>query len=130
MSIENVTTALQVAATTGNGFTFFLPEPRFVTFRVTGNGSVTGGALTIEVGTGRNLNAMMTTTPLSGTAGAGIAWTTLTVISVPANSTVEYSAGSVSGNLRARISTTVTGGTVTVTAVRPESFQGWSRRPS
>src|SRR6266496_35286 len=34
-----------------------------------------GGAVTIEVGTGGNLNAMMTTTPLSGTAGREFAWT-------------------------------------------------------
>jgi hypothetical protein len=39
--IENVTTALQVNAATGNGLTVTLPESRFVTFRVTGNGSVT-----------------------------------------------------------------------------------------
>jgi hypothetical protein len=48
------------------------------------------------------------------------AWTALTTIAVPANSTVEYRAGSVSGTFHARISTPVTGGTVTVLAVRPE----------
>jgi hypothetical protein len=49
MSIENVTTSLQVNATTGNGVTtLVLPEPRLVTFKITGKGSVTGGALTIE----------------------------------------------------------------------------------
>jgi hypothetical protein len=48
MSIENVTTALQVNATTGNGVTtLVLPEPRLVTFKITGNGTVTGGAITI-----------------------------------------------------------------------------------
>jgi len=36
MSIENVTTALQVNATTGDGFTLSLPEARFVTFKVPG----------------------------------------------------------------------------------------------
>jgi hypothetical protein len=36
MSIENVTYALQVAATTGNGFPLFLRDPRLVTFRITG----------------------------------------------------------------------------------------------
>ena len=37
MSIENVTTALQVNATTGNGVTtLVLPEPRLVTFKITG----------------------------------------------------------------------------------------------
>jgi hypothetical protein len=57
-------------------------------------------------------------------------WTTLTMIPVPANKTTEWvAAGSVSGTFRARISTPVTGGTVTVTAVRPEDQKGWSRRP-
>jgi hypothetical protein len=58
-------------------------------------------------------------------------WTTLTTIPVPANKEVEYIvAGSVSGNFRARISTSVTGGTVTVLGVRLEEQKGWSRRPS
>jgi hypothetical protein len=40
MSTENVTKALQVNATTGNGVTtLVLPEPRLVTFKITGNGS-------------------------------------------------------------------------------------------
>ena len=129
MTWENVTYALQVAAKTGQGYTPFFPEARGVTFRVTGNGPVTGGAVTIEVGTGGNLNAMMTTTPLTSTAGAGITWTTLIVIPVPANATTEYRASGVVGNVRARISTPITGGTVTVTAVRPEEQKGWSRRP-
>jgi hypothetical protein len=34
MSIENVTTALQAFATTGNGETLVLREPRLVTFKV------------------------------------------------------------------------------------------------
>ena len=37
--IENVTTALQVNVTTGNGFTVTLPGPRFLTFKVQGNGN-------------------------------------------------------------------------------------------
>ena len=41
MPIENVTTALEVNATTGNGFTLTLPEARFVTFKIQGNGPVT-----------------------------------------------------------------------------------------
>ena len=57
-------------------------------------------------------------------------WTALTTIAVPANATTEYRVGSVSGTFRARISTPVTGGTVTVLAVRPEEQRGWSRRPS
>lgn len=46
--IGNVTRALQVAATNGNGFSVFFRDPNFVTFRVTGNGTVTAGAVTIE----------------------------------------------------------------------------------
>jgi hypothetical protein len=46
--IEGVTMAFQVAASTGEGLTQFLPESRTVRFRVTGNGPVTGGAVTIE----------------------------------------------------------------------------------
>ena len=55
-------------------------------------------------------------------------WTALTTIGVPPNPTTEYVASSVSGMLRARISTPVTGGTVTVLAIRPEEQKGWSRR--
>ena len=33
---DNVTTALQVNATSGNGEILILPEPRLVTFRITG----------------------------------------------------------------------------------------------
>jgi hypothetical protein len=46
--IQNVTTALQVNATTGNGETLVLRNPRSVTFRIMANGSVTAGAITIE----------------------------------------------------------------------------------
>lgn len=41
--IENVTTALQAFATTGNGETLVLREPRSVTFKIRGNGPVTAG---------------------------------------------------------------------------------------
>jgi hypothetical protein len=47
MSTENVTYAFQVAATTGAGVNQFFLEPRFCTFRITGNGSVSAGAVTI-----------------------------------------------------------------------------------
>ena len=57
-----------------------------------------------------------------------VLWTALTTIAVPANATTEWFAGSVSGTFRARISTPVTGGTVTVLAIRPEEQKGWSRR--
>jgi hypothetical protein len=124
MSIENVTYALQVATTNGNGFSVFFREANFVTFRVTGNGPVTAGQVTIEC-----CPQATPIAPGSGSGGAMI-YTALTTIAVPANTTTEYRAGSVSGTFRARISTPVTGGTVTVLAVRPEEQKGWSRRPS
>jgi hypothetical protein len=46
-TIGQVTTALRVNATSDNGENLVLPDARFVTFRVKGNGSVTGGAVTI-----------------------------------------------------------------------------------
>jgi hypothetical protein len=99
----NVTYAFQVAATNGNGFSVFFRDPNFTTFRVTGNGTVTAGAVTIECCPGN----------MTGVSGSVTGtWTVLTTISVPANSTVDYEAGIVSGTFRARISTPVTGGTV------------------
>ena len=97
MSVENVTTAPQVYATTGEGFPFFLPEPRLVTFRIVGDGSIEEGAITIECCAG---NAPRTELPQLASQPA---WTALTTIAVPANATTEYGAGSVSGTFRARI---------------------------
>jgi hypothetical protein len=125
----NVTAAFQVAVTNGEGVTHFLPEPRRVTFGVTGNGPVTAGAVIIECCPGN-----MTSTPPPGQtdtgSGKGVAaWTSLTTITVPANAATEYRANSVVGSVRARISTPITGGTVTVTGVRQEDQQGESRHP-
>src|ERR1700746_1892248 len=108
--IENVTRAFQNAATTGEGVTHFLPETRRVTFSVTGNGPVTGGAVTIECCP----SMIATSTSSTPLPGLGTAWTSLTTITVPASATVEYHAGNVSGSFRARIRTPVTGGTVKV----------------
>jgi hypothetical protein len=124
MSTENTTYALQVAATNGNGFSVFFRDANFATFRVTGTGPVTAGQVTIE--------CCPQTTPMTqvpSPSGSGATWTVLNTIAVPANSTVEYMAGGVLGTFRARISTPVTGGTVTVLAIRPEEQRGWSRRP-
>jgi hypothetical protein len=124
MSIENVTTALQVNATTGNSVTtLVLPEPRLITFKITGNGPVTGGAITIE-----RCPQNRPIAPGSGSAGAMV-WEALATIAVLANATTEYRAGSVSGTFRARISTPVTGGTVTVLAIRPAEQKGWRSPP-
>ena len=122
--IAAVTMAFQNAATTGEGLTQFLPEPRTGTFRVTGNGSVSAGAVTIECCPG---NAPMIPT---GSSSLGVTWTALTTITVPANATTEYRAESVSGTFRVRVSTPVTGGTVTVLAIRPEDQKGLPLRPS
>jgi hypothetical protein len=124
MSIENVTTALQAFATTGNGETLVLREPRLVTFKVRGNGAVTAGAVVLEC-CPRNTPIA----PGSGSAGAML-WEALTTIAVPANATTDYFAGIVWGTLRARISTPVIGGTVTVLAIRPEEQRGIPLRPS
>jgi hypothetical protein len=123
MSIENVTYAFQNAATTGVGLTQFFLEPRFATFRITGNSSVSAGAVTIERCPG---NALMTPT---GSSSLGATWTALSTSTVPSNATTEWFAGIVSGTFRARISTPVTGGTVTVLAIRPEEQPGIPLRP-
>jgi hypothetical protein len=115
MSIENVTYAFQNAATTGVGVTQFFLEPRFTTFRITGNGSVSAGQVTIEC-------CPQKTPMIPGASSAGgMAWTVLTTIPVPLNATTEWFAGSVSGTFRARISTPVTGGTVTVWEFGPRN---------
>ena len=121
---ENVTTALQVNATTGNGENLFLRERRLVTFKIQGKGPISAGQITIESGP-------QTSAIVPGSGSAGAVWTALTVIAVPSDSrTTDYVAGWISGTLRARISTPVTGGTVTVLAIRVEEQLGWSRRPS
>ena len=121
---DNVTTALQVNATTGNGESLVLPETRLMTFKIAGNGNVTAGAITIEC-----CPQATPIAPGSGSAGAMV-WEALTTIAVPANATTEWFAGIVWGTLRARIRTPVSGGTVTVTAVRPEEQRGCNRRSS
>jgi hypothetical protein len=53
--IVDVTYAFQNAATTGVGLTQFWRESSFTTFRITGNGSVSAGAATIECCQGTHL---------------------------------------------------------------------------
>jgi|SRR5213080_2240343 len=125
--IANVTRAFQNAAINGEGVTHFLPEPRRVTFSVTGNGPVTGGAVTIECCPGTPM--ISTPLPPGSGAGSGTTWTSLITITVPANATAEYIANVV-GSVRARISTPISGGTATVIGVHPEEQKGGSRRPS
>jgi hypothetical protein len=107
--IENVTTALQVNATTGNGESLVLPEPRLVTFKITGNGTVTAGAVTLEC-----CPQTTPTPPSAGSASGGaMVWEAMNTFAVPPNATTDYFAGIVWGALRARISTPVIGKTVT-----------------
>ena len=125
--IENVTTALQVNATTGNGQTLALPEPRLVTVKITGHGPVSAGQITIEccpqtLAVGKD--------DVPGKDDVTTVWTPITTIAVPANATTDYFAGIQFGTLRARINTPVMGGTVTVLAIRPEEQKGGGRRPS
>jgi hypothetical protein len=81
MSIENVTTALQAFATTGDGFTLTLPDARFVTFNVQGVGPVTAAQVTIE----------RASNPFQGgnTPMLSSGWTALTTIPAPANATTD-----------------------------------------
>src|SRR5947208_15755969 len=95
--IAAVTMAFQNAATNGDGLTQFLPEPKTVRFRVTGNGSVSAGAVTIACCPG---NAPMTP---RGSSSLGATSTALTTISVPATATTEDRADSVVASGPARL---------------------------
>ena len=96
--IENVTTALQVNATTGNGQTLALPEPRLVTVKITGHGPVSAGQITIEccpqtLAVGKD--------DVPDKDDVTTVWTPITTIAVPANATTDYFAGIQFGTLRA-----------------------------
>ena len=99
---RGVQESLQSVATTGNGIALALP-PSFRDHRVNiqGNGAVGAGAIQIE------------TASVADYAGT---WSPLgSPITVPADSQVDVNFSGVFGAVRARISTTVTVGTVTVT---------------
>src|SRR6266480_7066093 len=126
--IANVTMAFQNAASTGEGLTQFLANPRSVLFSITGNGSVTGGVVTIECCP--SMTAIPSPPGSGSGAGSGTTWTSLATITVSANATTEYRANSVVGSVRARISTSRARGRGTVLGIRQEDQQGWSRRPT
>jgi hypothetical protein len=67
---DNVTTALQVNATTGNGETVVLHERRLVTFKIQGNGPTSAGQITIE--------CCPQPSPIASGSGSGgaMVWTT------------------------------------------------------
>jgi hypothetical protein len=125
--METLLSPLQLDAISGVGKTLIVPEPeRIVRFLIRSKGPPTRGEITIECcpmkapGIGEGTMQMTVWRPDGG------------AISVPTDigvAAVHY-AGKVSGMFRARISTPVTGGTVTILAVRPEEQRGWSRRPS
>jgi hypothetical protein len=75
MSIENVTTALQVNPTTGNGLTLTLRDASFLTFKITGNGAVSSGQIAIERNQAEN--------PAGSTPMLASAWSTLVTIPLP-----------------------------------------------
>jgi hypothetical protein len=123
MSTENVRTALQAFESTGNGLTLTLRDARFLTFKIQGNEPVTAGQITIER---TSMPTAGGNTPMLSSGG----WTVSTTIPVPANAMTEWFAGGVSGTFRARISPPITGGTVTVLAIRSEEQRGMPLRPS
>jgi hypothetical protein len=103
---------LQNDATSGVGKTLIVPEPaRIVRFLIRSKGTPTGGEITIE--------CCPMKAPGSGTGAAQmIVWRKIGApVPVPTDifAVAQYYAGKASGMFRARISTPVTGGSVTVT---------------
>jgi hypothetical protein len=98
---------LQNHATSGVGKTLTVPDPaRMVRFIIRSKGTPMGGEITFEC-------CPMDTVPKVST---GMVWRALKTVPVPHDIGVVtgYYAGKVSGVFRARISTPITGGTVTV----------------
>jgi hypothetical protein len=96
---------LQNEATSGDGKTLTVPDPERIV-RTLGNPR--GGEITFEC-------CPMNTVP-KVSSGIGIVWRALKTVPVPHDifSPAQYYAGKASGMFRARISTPVMGGTVTV----------------
>jgi hypothetical protein len=98
---------LQSDATSGAGRTLTVPEPaRMVQFLIRVQGTPRGGEITFEC-------CPMDAVP---TVSSGIAWRAMKTVPVPHDifSPTQYYAGKASGMFRARISTPVSGGTVSV----------------
>jgi hypothetical protein len=97
---------LQLDATSGTGRILTVPDPeRIVRFLIRGKGTPMG-EITFEC-------CPMDTVPK---ASSGIGWRAMKTVPVPTDigTAAVYYAGSVSGMFRARISTPISGGTVTV----------------
>ena len=104
--MEALLKPLQLDATSGAGKTLTVPEPaRMVRFIISSKGTPRGEII-FEC-------CPMDTAP---TVSTGMVWRALKTVPVPhdIHSPCQYYAGKVSGIFRARISTPVMGGTVTV----------------
>jgi hypothetical protein len=98
---------LQDAATSGAGRMLTVPDPaRNVYFIIRSLAPASGGEVTFEC-------CPMDAVPK---LSSGFVWREMKTVPVPTETSVvaQYGAGSVSGMFRARISTPVTGGTITV----------------
>ena len=108
--MERLLSPLQSDATSGVGKTLIVPEPeRTVRFLIRGKGPPTGGEITIE--------CCPMKAPGSGTGPAQmIVWREMKTVPVPHDIGVAagYYAGKESGMFRPRISTPISGGTVSV----------------
>ena len=104
-ALSGIPFTLQSLATTGNGTPVVIPNS-FTRHKITikGNGAVGAGAIQVETADSPDYSG--TWNPLGGGP-----------ITVVADSELEYTFEGVFNALRARISTTVTVGTVTVTYV-------------
>jgi hypothetical protein len=105
--MEAQLTPLQSDTTSGAGRTLTVPDPaRMVYFIIRSLGRVTGGEVTFEC-------CPMDAVPK---VSSGFVWREMKTVPVPQEMGVVtgYWPGSVSGMFRARISTPVTGGTITV----------------
>ena len=101
---------LQNEATNGVGKTLIVPEPeRIVRFLIRGKGPPTGGAITFEC-------CPMKAPGIGQGAVQMTVWREMKTVPVPSDIGVAtgYYAGKVSGMFRARISTPIAGGTVSV----------------
>jgi len=102
--MEAVLKPLQLDATSGVGRTLIVPEPeRIVRFIIRSKGTPMGGEITFEC------------CPME-VATAGMVWRAMKTVPVPTDIGVVtgYYAGEASGMFRARISTPIAGGTVSV----------------
>jgi hypothetical protein len=107
--MEALLKPLQKDATSGVGKTLIIPDPaRIVRFLIRSKGSPTGGEITFE--------CCPMDTGQAPKVSAGMVWRTMKTVPVPTDIGVVtgYYAGKASGMFRARISTPIAGGTVTV----------------